>query len=189
MWRPLGLPVWSNSAFLTQRLLRYAGPFRGGLSLCKPFILFQAVCPQPSTIQCAHSTVLCWDPWRNTMWEHVWYTKLPWADRPAQIHVHVLFKTCLVMCVCVCVLPWVHASALLTCSVALHLNDTFGFLANLPGVEGPNSNSDFYRCPRHICGFWLIPSKIPCISLLKETGKQKKRCLHPFYKNVFVLNN
>lgn len=93
------------------------------------------------------------------------------------------------LCVCVCVLPWVHASALLTCSVALHLNDTFGFLAHLPGVEGPNSNSDFYRRPRHICGFWLIPSKIPCISLLKETGKQKKRCLHPFYKNVFVLNN
>lgn len=46
----------------------------------------------------------------------------------------------------------VCANGLLTCSVALHLYDTFGLLADLPGVKGPNSDSNFYRCPRHVCG-------------------------------------
>ena len=39
----------------------------------------------------------------------------------------------------------------LTGGVALHVNDTFGVLSDLPGVEGPNPDRDFHG-PRHGCG-------------------------------------
>lgn len=56
----------------------------------------------------------------------------------------------------------------LTRSVALHLNDTFRILARLPGVEGSNSNSDFYRRPGHVCGAGQSPSKMRCVASLLE---------------------
>lgn len=79
-----------------------AGPFRGGggISLCKPFLLFQPVCPQPSTIQFAHSTVLCKEPRRKTTQKHVWCTKLPLADRPAWIQAMEFGFVCVRVLVC-----------------------------------------------------------------------------------------
>lgn len=148
----------------THRLPRHAGPLREGLSLCKPFILFQTVCPQPSTIQFAHSSVPSSDHWRKAMWEPVWYTKHPKPDRPAQMYTRVLFKQCIVLQAC----PGVCASAILTCRVALHVNDAFRFHVHLPGIKGTNANRNFHRSPRHGGGFGLLPSKNPCISLLKE---------------------
>lgn len=161
-------PVWTNSAFLTQRLRRHAaGPFGGGggggvMSLCKPFILFQAVCPQPSTIQFAHSPALSSEPWRKTTGVHVIYQSSP---KPTGL------RTQDTVLGCVCVHRPVHARGLLTCSFSLHLNDTFWVLARLPGVEGPDSNNDFYRSPRHVCGLGRSPGEI-----LNET--QRKWCLH-----------
>lgn len=68
------------------------------------------------------------------------------------------------MSMCLCV----HANALLTCGVALHVNDAFGVHAHLPGIEGTNTNSDFHRSPRHGCSFGLLPCKNPCIFLLNK---------------------
>lgn len=146
----------------SHRLPRHAGPFREGLSLCKPFILFQTVCPQPSTIQFAHSTVPSSDHWRKAMREPVWYTKHPKPNRPAWTYMPVLFKPCIALWACV----RGHAGALLTCGVALHVDDAFCLHVHLPGIEGTNTDSDFHRSPRHGCGYGRLPCKNPCISLL-----------------------
>lgn len=55
--------LYEPTQHFSQTLFGDTGPSRrggggGGISLCKPFIPFQAVSPQPSTIQLAHSTVL-----------------------------------------------------------------------------------------------------------------------------------
>lgn len=111
-------------------------------------------------------------PWRDTTWENV-------------VHQTFLFffftQTCnnstYGMCCCV------HLRRLLTCSVALHLNDTFGLLARLPGVEGPHSNGDFYGRPRHVCCSGLFPPvKIACISPPK---RKHKMCVISFYQKDF----
>lgn len=156
----------------SQRLPRHADPFREGLSLCKPFILIQTVCPQLPAIQFAHSSVSSSDHWRKAMWEPVWYIKHPKPDRPAQMYTPVLFKPCIVLWavvlhVCVCM------PILLTCRVALHVNDAFGIHVHLPGIEGTNTNSDLHRSPRHGCSFGLLPCKNPCIFLLNKSKFKK----------------
>lgn len=64
----------------------------------------------------------------------------------------------------------VQTNALLTCCVALHLNDTFRLLANLPGVEGPNSNGHFYRRPRHVCVRLGLSLRFLRMFLLEKTA-------------------
>lgn len=94
----------------------------------------------------------------------VCYQEPPWAVKLAHIHAifHILRNVC----------PCLFSSQVLTCGVALHLDDTFRFLAGFPGIEGPNPNSDFNRRSRHVCGCRAFPSiKIPGISFLKQNKK------------------
>lgn len=111
---------------------------------------FRAVCPQPSTIHRAHSTVLSRDArCRRTMWRHVCYKEQPWAEKLAHVHANLHpFRN---------VSPCLFASQVLTCGVALHLDDTFRILAGFPGIEGPNPDSNFDGRSRHVCSVELSP--------------------------------
>lgn len=119
--------------------------------LCKPFILFQG-CLSPTvhhslcSFYCFYQRRVCC---RRTMWRHVCYKEPPWAVKLAHTHAILhIFRN---------VSPCLFASQVLTCGVALHLDDTFRFLAGFPGIEGPNPNSDFNRRSRHVCGVELSP--------------------------------
>lgn len=137
---------------LGSKLFSQVAPFRGGgFSVYGSFILFYFILghlsPTVSTIQFAHSDAFC-----GSLKE----------DHVGECVVHQTFfskLTCITSRRAVCGCSCVHTGRLLTCSVALHLNDTFGLLAYFPGVERPNSNGDFYRCPRHVCCSELCLSK------------------------------
>lgn len=156
-WRPIGLPVWSNSAFHTHRLPRHTGPLRG-LSLCKPFILFQTVCPQPSTIQFAHSTVPSSDHWRKAMCEPVWYTKHPKPDRPAQMYTQVLFKPCIVLRACVRArMPVYYLLVELPCMWMMHFASMFISLE----LKGRTRTATFTEAPDMVAVLDSFPVRIP----------------------------
>lgn len=119
--------------------------------LCKPFILFQG-CLSPTVHHslCSFYCCLAETPAAGGPCGGMCATK----SRHEQWSCHIFMpsSTSVEMC------PLVFfASQVLTCGVALHLDDTFRLLAGFPGIEGPNPNSDFNRRSRHVCGAELSP--------------------------------
>lgn len=78
-------------------------------------------------------------------------------------------------------IDYVVTNKLLTGSVPLHLDDTFWVLARLPGVEGPYTDGNFYRCSRHVCSLGLFPQQVNFY--VPPKGKHRTGvCLHLLYK-------
>lgn len=128
----------------SHRLPRHAGPFREGLSLCKPFILFQTVCPQLFAIQFAQSRVPSWDHWRKVM------CGIPTIQNQTGQHKctrwyyssHVLVLRAVVLCVCAC-MPTHYLLVELPCMWMMHLASMFISLE----LKGRTRTATFTEAP------------------------------------------